>query len=47
MNKNYFKTACRSIKKRKILSGINILGLAVGITVCIIIYQYTSTSHLN
>ena len=40
MNRNYFRTAFRNIKKSKILSGINIIGLAIGITVCLIIYQY-------
>ncbi len=40
MNKINFKTAYRSIKKNKILSTINILGLAIGITVCLVIYQY-------
>jgi putative ABC transport system permease protein len=42
MNKINFKTAYRSIKKNKILSVINILGLSIGITVCLVIYQYVA-----
>ncbi|MBN1820936.1 MAG: ABC transporter permease [Prolixibacteraceae bacterium] len=42
MNKIDFKTAYRNIKKNRILSVINILGLAIGITVCLIIYQYVA-----
>jgi len=42
MNKLNFKTAYRNIKKNKVLSAINILGLAIGITVCLIIYQYVA-----
>ncbi len=42
MIKIYLKTALRSIWKSKIISLINILGLALGITVCLIIYQYVS-----
>ncbi len=40
MNKTYVKTAWRNIKKNKAISIINVLGLAVGITVCLIVYQY-------
>ena len=42
MLKNYFKIAFRNIKKHKGYSFINILGLAVGIAVCSLIYLYVS-----
>lgn len=38
MFKNYLKTAIRNIVKHKLYSAINILGLAVGLTCCILIY---------
>jgi putative ABC transport system permease protein len=38
MIKNYFKTAFRSLVRNRIYSAINIAGLAVGITVCLIIF---------
>lgn len=37
MLKNYFKVTFRTIRKQKIYSFINILGLAVGMTCCILI----------
>ena len=40
MLKNYFKIALRNILKNKIYSFINILGLAVGISACILIALY-------
>jgi putative ABC transport system permease protein len=40
MFKNYLKVALRNIIKQKLFSFINIIGLAVGITVCILIYFY-------
>lgn len=40
MFKNYFKTAWRNIKKNKLFSFINILGLALGIATCFIIMLY-------
>jgi putative ABC transport system permease protein len=38
--KHYFKIAIRNLAKNKIFSFINILGLAVGMGVCLLIYQY-------
>src|SRR5689334_8381285 len=40
MFKNYFKTARRNLMKNKIFSFINILGLTIGITVCMMIYLF-------
>lgn len=37
MLKNYFKIAWRSLKKNKLVSIINILGLAMGIATCLVI----------
>src|ERR1700712_4714274 len=38
MLKNYFKTAWRSIGRNKMYSTLNILGLALGIASCIVIF---------
>jgi len=40
MIKNYFKTAWRNLMKNKIFSLINILGLTIGITVCMMIFLF-------
>ena len=40
MLRNYLKIAFRNIKKHKIYSLINILGLAVGMAVCLLIYLW-------
>jgi putative ABC transport system permease protein len=40
MLKNYFKTAWRNLVKNKVFSFINILGLTIGITVCMMIYLF-------
>ncbi|GAA0881249.1 ABC transporter permease [Algoriphagus jejuensis] len=40
MLKNYLKIAWRSLKKNKLVSGINILGLALGIGTCLVIALY-------
>ncbi|MGH2564480.1 MAG: ABC transporter permease, partial [Ginsengibacter sp.] len=40
MLKNYFKTAWRNLMKNKPFSFINILGLTIGITVCMMIYLF-------
>ena len=40
MFKNYFKTAWRNLWKNKFFSFINILGLTIGITVCMMIYLF-------
>ncbi len=37
MFRNYFKTAFRNIAKSKLYSGINIVGLTVGLTACLLI----------
>ena len=42
MIKNYFKIAWRNLKRHKAYSGINILGLALGIAACLLILQYVS-----
>lgn len=38
MFRNYFKTAFRGFRKNKIITGINILGLSIGISAALIIY---------
>jgi len=40
MIKNYFKTAYRNLAKNKLYSFINIVGLATGISVCMLIFMY-------
>ncbi|MBS1745246.1 MAG: ABC transporter permease [Bacteroidetes bacterium] len=40
MVKNYFKTAWRNIRKNKLFSFINIIGLSLGIATCFIIMLY-------
>jgi putative ABC transport system permease protein len=40
MFKNYLKTAWRNLMKNKAFSFINILGLTIGITVCMMIYVF-------
>lgn len=42
MFKNYVKVALRTIKRQKVYSFINILGLAIGIACCLLIYLYVS-----
>lgn len=42
MFKNYLKIAWRNIVKQKAYSGINILGLAIGIAACLLILQYVA-----
>ncbi|MES1219843.1 MAG: ABC transporter permease, partial [Bacteroidota bacterium] len=39
---NYFKLAFRNLFKRKGYSLLNILGLAIGITCCLLIFQYVA-----
>jgi putative ABC transport system permease protein len=46
MFKSYFKTAWRNLLKNKLFSVINIAGLSVGITACLLILQYVSF-HLS
>ncbi len=40
MIKNYFKTAWRNLTKNKVFSLINILGLTIGIAVCLLIFLF-------
>lgn len=40
MFKNYFKTAFRNLRKNKLYSAINIFGLTVGLTACLLIGVY-------
>ena len=42
MISNYLKLAVRNLVKRKGYSLLNILGLAIGITCCLLIFQYVS-----
>jgi putative ABC transport system permease protein len=42
MLKNFFKIAWRNITRQKGYSGINIIGLAIGISACLLILQYVS-----
>src|SRR5450432_2186767 len=42
MLKNYFKTAWRTLWKNKIISVINVLGLAIGISASLVIYLIAS-----
>src|SRR5882724_10439293 len=42
MLKNYLKIAFRNIMRHKAYSGINILGLAIGIAACLLILQYVA-----
>ncbi|MGH2646811.1 MAG: hypothetical protein ACRDE8_04555, partial [Ginsengibacter sp.] len=46
MFKNYFKTALRNLSKNKFYSSINIIGLAVGLATCLLIFLYV-TDELN
>ncbi|HAA12796.1 MAG TPA: hypothetical protein DCE41_14340 [Cytophagales bacterium] len=41
MWRNYFIVAFRNIWKKKLFSGINLLGLALGIATCLCIFYYT------
>ncbi|MCE7066098.1 ABC transporter permease [Dyadobacter sp. CY326] len=42
MIKNYFKIAVRNIWKNKVFSIVNLTGLVIGITACLMILQYVS-----
>jgi putative ABC transport system permease protein len=41
MLKNYFKIAVRNLTRNKVFSGINIAGLSLGLTCCMLIVLYT------
>lgn len=40
MFRNYFKIGVRNLLKRKLYAGINIMGLAIGIACCLLIFQF-------
>jgi putative ABC transport system permease protein len=40
MFRNHFKTAWRNLKKRKVFTFINLLGLAIGMAVCLLLALY-------
>ncbi|MDR3715356.1 MAG: hypothetical protein P4L51_21325 [Puia sp.] len=40
MYKNYLKIALRNLRKNKVFSAINIIGLAAGLAVCLLITLY-------
>ena len=42
MLRNYFKTAIRSLTKHRVSSLINLFGLTVGVTACLVIYVITN-----
>ena len=42
MFKNYFITAWRNLVKSKVFSFINIMGLTIGITVCMMIFLFVT-----
>lgn len=42
MISNYLKLSIRNLRKRKGYSALNILGLAIGMTCCLLIFQYVS-----
>ncbi len=42
MIKSYFKTAWRNIKKNKVFSLINIVGLSIGMAACLLILQFVN-----
>ena len=45
MFKNYLKTALRNLMRNKFYSAINIVGLAIGITACILIMLYVQSEN--
>ncbi len=45
MIKNYFKIAWRNLMKNKVFSLINILGLTIGITVCMMIFLFIMNEY--
>lgn len=42
MIRNYFKIALRNILKNKVFSAINIVGLAIGLAACLLIFQFVT-----
>ena len=44
MLKNYFKSGLRSLTKNKLSSAINILGLALAVGCCLVVFQFIDFS---
>ena len=42
---NYLKIAFRSLVKRRFFSALNILGLAIGMAACLLIFQYVAFEY--
>src|SRR6201986_4316734 len=42
MLKNYLLTSWRNIRKNKVFSFINVIGLSIGIAACLLILQYVN-----
>ena len=42
MFKNYFKTAWRNISANKLFTSLNVIGLAIGLCICILLFTYVS-----
>ncbi len=45
MLRNHFKIAFRNLRSKKVYSSINILGLAIGLACCLLIFQYVSFEY--
>lgn len=45
MLRNHFKIAFRNLRSKKVYSTINILGLAIGLACCLLIFQYVSFEY--
>ncbi len=45
MFKNHFKVALRNLLGKKVYSAINILGLAIGMACCLLIFQYVAFEY--
>ena len=45
MFRNHFKIAFRNLRSKKVYSSINILGLAIGLACCLLIFQYVSFEY--
>ncbi len=45
MLKNHFRIAFRNLRSKKVYASINILGLAIGLSCCLLIFQYVSFEY--
>ena len=45
MLRNHFKIAFRNLRSKKVYSSINILGLAIGLACCLLIFQHVSFEY--